>query len=161
MKRLILALALLLCLATVASAQKRSDIFETYDLDSLTEIFCDTVTFPGSPPEGMAACSTGSAAEDGWIDARTEDFKGVAVHIDAMALTAGTIDVRVYGRVKNGTTPIPLSLTIAYAAATTDYVVVPEAMFQIRVGIFINGVDDGDGSPEDVSLYYYGSRRLR
>lgn len=161
MKRLVLALTLLLCLATVVSAQKRSDIFENYDLDSTTEIFCDTVTFSTTPPEGMTACSTGSAAEDGWVDARTEDFKGIAVHVDALALTAGSIDVRVYGRVKTGTTPIPLSLTIAYTTVTRQYIVVPEAVFQVRVGIRINGIDDGDASPEDISIYHYGSRRLR
>lgn len=161
MKRLVLALTLLLCLATVASAQKRSDIFVNYDLDSTTEIFCNATTFSTDPPEGMAACSTGSAAEDGWIDARQEDFRGIAIHIDAMVLTAGTIDVKIYGRVKSGTTPIQLGTTIAYSVATTQYVVVPEALAQVRIGIRINGTDDGDALSEDVSLFYYGSRRLQ
>ena len=108
MKRLAFALALFLCLATVASAQKTSIIFENFDLDSTTELFCDTVTFSTSPPRGMDVCATGSAAEDGWIDARTEDFKGVVIIIDAMALTSGTIDVRIYGRVRIGTTATEL-----------------------------------------------------
>jgi len=34
-------------------------------------------------------------------------------------------------------------------------------MRQIRIGLVINGVDDGDAADEDVSIYYYGSRRLR
>lgn len=161
MKRLAFTLALFLCLASIASAQKRSDIFENYDLDSTTEIFCDTVTYATAPPEGMDACTTGSAAGDGWIDARTEDFKSVAIHIDVMALTAGTIDVAIYGRVKVGTTAMQLGTTQQYAAAATQIVVVPEAIRQIRIGIVINGTDDGDAADEDVSIYYYGSRRLR
>ncbi len=160
MRRLFLILAFLCC-TSVLFAQKRSDIFENYDLDSTSEIFCDTATFVASPPESMTTCATGSAAEDGWLDARTEDFKGIAIHIDVMALTSGTIDVAVYGRVKVGTTAIQLGTTQAFAAAATQYIVVPEAVRQIRVGIVINGVDDGDAADEDVSFYYYGSRRLR
>jgi len=159
MKRLAFALALLLCLATVASAQKRTDIFENFDLDSTSEVFCDTGQ--ASLPEGMTQCTTGTADEDGWVDARTEDFKGVVIIIDAMALTSGTIDVRIYGRVKDGTTATELGTVRTFAAADQQYVVVPEALRQIRVSYRINGTDDGDGSPEDVSLYYYGSRRLR
>lgn len=161
MKRIAFTLALILCLASVASAQKRSDIFENYDLDSTTEIFCDTVTFATNPPEGMGQCSTGSADEDGWIDSRTEDFKSVAIHIDALALTAGSIDVAIYGRVKVGTTPIQLGTTLSYTTVDTKIVVVPEAIRQIRIGIVINGTDDGDAADEDVSIYYLGSRRLR
>lgn len=161
MKHLAFTLALVLCLVTVASAQKRADILENYDLDSTTEIYCDPVSYATDPPEGMDQCSTGSAAEDGWIDSRTEDFKGLAIHIDAMALSAGTIDVAIYARVKVGTTPMQLGTTQQYASAATQYVVIPEATRQIRIGIRINGTDDGDAADEDISLYYYGSRRLR
>jgi len=161
MERLVFITTLFLCLTSFVSAQKRSDILENYDLDSTTEIFCDTVTFAVTPPSGMDTCASGTAAEDGWIDARTEDFKGVTIHIDVMALTSGTIDVAIYGRVKVGTTAIQLGTTQAYAAAATQYIVVPEAIRQIRVGIIINGVDDGDAADEDISLYYYGSRRIR
>lgn len=162
MKRFIIAGALLLAISTFAFAQKRTDIFENFDLDSTTELFCDTATFTTSPPfpKGMTQCNTGSAAEDGWIDARTEDFKGVAIHIDAMALSSGTIDIAIYGRVKSGATPIQLGLTIDFAAAATRYVVVPEALREIRIGLVINGTDDGDGADEDISIYYFGSRRL-
>lgn len=159
MKRIALALALFLCLATVASAQKLSIVFENFDLDSTSELFCDTGQ--SFLPRGMVQCTTGTADEDGWIDARTEDFKTVAIHIDALALTSGSIDVAIYGRVKTGTTPIQLGTTQDYTTVSTQSVVVPEAMRQIRIGLVINGVDDGDAADEDVSIYYYGSRRLR
>ena len=158
MKRLALALALVLSVASLASAQKTSVVFENYDLDSTTEIFCDTGQ--AQLPEGMNQCTTGSAAEDGWIDARQEDFKTVAIHIDAVALTAGMIDVAVYGRVKEGTTPIKLGVTLSYTTTDAKALVVPEAMRQIRIGIVINGTDDGDAADEDVTFIYYGSRRL-
>ena len=161
MKRIALALALFLCLASTVSAQKLSVVFENFDLDSTSEIFCNSTTFSTSPPEGMDQCTTGSADADGWIDARTEDFKTVAIHIDALALTSGSIDVAIYGRVKTGTTPIQLGTTQDYTTVSTQSVVVPEAMRQIRIGIVINGVDDGDAADEDVSIYYFGSRRLR
>ena len=161
MKRLAIALALLLCLPVLASAQKRADIFENYDLDSTMEIFCDTVTFATSPPSGMEQCDTGMAAEDGWIDSRTEDFKTVAIIIDDIDLTAGMIDVTLYGRVKEGHTPIKIGTTQSYTTEDTKIIVVPEALRQIRIGIVINGTDDGDAADEDVSIYYYGSRRLR
>ena len=159
MKRIALALALFLCLAPAVSAQKLSIVFENFDLDSTSELFCDTGQ--SALPRGMVQCSTGTADEDGWIDARTEDFKTVAIHIDALALTSGSIDVAIYGRVKTGTTPIQLGTTQDYTTVTTQSVVVPEAMRQIRIGLVINGVDDGDAADEDVSIYYYGSRRLR
>jgi hypothetical protein len=161
MKRLAYALALLLCFSSLAAAQKTSIVFENFDLDSVTEIFCDTATFSTSPPKGMSQCSTGSADEDGWIRVSSEDFKGVAIHIDVMALTSGTIDVAIYGRVRAGSTPIELGTTRDYASAETQYVVVPEALRELRIGIVINGVDDGDAADEDVSIYYIGSRRLR
>jgi len=160
MKRLAFALTLLLCSATFVSAQKRADIFENYDLDSTTEIFCDTVTFATSPPEGMEQCSTGSAAEDGWVDARQEDFKSVAIIIDAIALTAGMIDITLYGRVKEGHTPIKIGTTQMFTATDGKIIVVPEALRQIRIGIVINGTDDGDAADEDISILYYGARRL-
>jgi len=164
MKRIAFALALVLCLAIPAATQtggKRADIFENYDLDSVAYVYCDPVTYATNPPEGMDQCSTGTAAEDGWVDARTEDFKGIAMHVDAMALAAGTIDISIYARVKVGTSPIQLGLTNSFAAVGTHYVVIPEALRQIRVGIRINGADDGDAADEDISIYYYGSRRLR
>ncbi len=159
MKRLAFTLALFLCLASIASAQKTSIVFENFDLDSTTELFCDTGQ--SSLPRGMDQCTTGTDDEDGWIDARTEDFKGVAIHIDAMALNAGTIDVQIYGRVRAGTTEIALlAAPLDFASADTQYVVVPEALRQVRIGLVINGTDDGDGADEDISIYYYGSRRL-
>jgi hypothetical protein len=158
MKRLAFALALLLCLASIASAQKTSYIFQNYQLDSTSEIFCDTVTFATTPPEGMAQCSTGSAAEDGWIDTRQEDFKSVAILIDAISLTAGMIDVTLYGRVAVGQTPIKIGTTQMYTTTDGKIIVVPEALRQIRIGLVINGTD-GVGD-EDVSITYYGARRL-
>ena len=160
MKRIAFALALILCLASFASAQKRADVFENYDLDSTTEIFCNAATFATSPPEGMTQCDTGSDAEDGWIDTRQEDFKSVAIIIDAIALTAGSIDISLYGRVKEGTTPIEIGTTQMFTATDGKLIVVPEALRQMRIGIVINGTDDGDAADEDVSIYYYGSRRL-
>src|SRR3990172_5213201 len=74
---------------------------DAYDLDSTTTIYCDTgATYPTGT---VAACSTGSAAGDGWIT--VSGYGNVAVIVDVDAVD-NNITVVVEARYRNASPPI-------------------------------------------------------
>lgn len=133
-------------------------LFDNYDLNSTSFIYCDT----GSPPAGVA-CSTGSATDDGWITVASEELK--AFEIDIAALTATSVEVQVEARLRDSggnvhgfiiwpTTSPPTSLTTTGA----DGASLSGAYYQIRVGIKITSDTAG---AEDIEVVYNSFGRDR
>lgn len=143
-----------------ASAEAQSSrlrevvLFDNYDLNSTSFVYCDS----GGPPTGVA-CSTGSAAGDGWITVQSEADKAVMVEIIALTVTGG-IDFVIEGRLRNsgalGTGfqvwPSPDGTYRNETAAGSFGVQVPDSLYQLRVGMKI-GTSDTAGT-EDIEVVF-------
>ncbi|MGH7166371.1 MAG: hypothetical protein ACREIS_12700, partial [Nitrospiraceae bacterium] len=146
MKKLAL-LALLLAIAAGLAAQpgvRPVKVFGAYDIDSLVYVYCVPAV-----PVPFVACDTGGTgvgADDGWIGVRGMSEKEVIIRVDAIVLTAGSIDFTIEGRWLDSsgtrataTLIAPISKT---AVAAGQPVRIPENIEEIRVGVRINGTDD-------------------
>lgn len=156
--RYLLALALLLYAAS-AYAQAYT-VFEDYDLDSTSYVYCET----GDIPTGMSACATGIAAGDGWMVKAYNQYLSVSMEIDQVVVTGG-IDFRIEARMLNddGTYTAGIAIWPADGAknktlatgADNEIQLVPDHVYQIRVGIKIGSADDGDDettNAEEISV---------
>src|SRR3989304_388805 len=128
---------------------------DAYDLDSTTTIYCDTgATYPTGT---VAACSTGSAAGDGWIT--VSGYGNVAVIVDVDAVD-NNITVVVEARYRNASPVTTDTITIADAfdiisAAGVQTFVLNIPADQIRVGVSVAaGVE---GTNEDLEVIVYRS----
>jgi len=128
---------------------------DAYDLDSTTTIYCDTgATYPTGT---VAACSTGSAAGDGWIT--VSGYGNVAVIVDVDAVD-NNITVVVEARYRNASPVTTDTITIADAftvisAAGTQTFVLNVPADQIRVGVSVAA--GGEGTDEDLEVIVYRS----
>src|SRR3990172_1505074 len=128
---------------------------DAYDLDSTTTIYCDTgATYPTGT---VAACSTGSAAGDGWIT--VSGYGNVAVIVDVDAVD-NNITVVVEARYRNASPVTTDTITIADAfdvisAAGTQTFVLNVPADQIRVGVSVAA--GGEGVNEDLEVIVYRS----
>lgn len=117
-------------------------LFDAFNPSAGTFVYCDS----GSPPTGVT-CSTGAAAGDGWIGVRGLDKKLVIIRPDTVSLTSGSIQATIEGRIEDSDgnwSTMTLIAPIDYAAAQSGQPVsVVENVEQIRVGLRINGTDDG------------------
>lgn len=130
-------------------------VFSAFDVDSTSFVYC----VPAAPVQ-FVACNTagaGTDAGDGWIGVRGMSEKAVIIRVDAIALTAGSIDFTIEGRWLDSagtrataTLIVPISKT---AVAAGQPVRIPENVEEIRVGVRINGTDDGDGVPDSVTVH--------
>jgi len=161
MKRFLIALAaiagLILASPTVETQSTSTTSIVLFpdatDITSLTNIFCDT----GStyPADTVLACTTGSAADDGFID--VAGFGNVVIVVDVDAVD-DTIDVDVEARYRDQTTPgtdtqlIHSFTSITTAGVSTHTLIIPAD--QIRVGVRVNATT---GSAEDVEIIVYRS----
>ena len=128
---------------------------DAYDLDSTTTIYCDTgATYPTGT---VAACSTGSAAGDGWIT--VSGYGNVAVIVDVDAVD-NNITVVVEARYRNASPVTTDTITIDDAfdiisAAGVQTFVLNIPADQIRVGVSVAaGVE---GTNEDLEVIVYRS----
>jgi len=128
---------------------------DAYDLDSTTTIYCDTgATYPTGT---VAACTTGSAAGDGWIT--VSGYGNVAVIVDVDAVD-NNITVVVEARYRNASPVTTDTITIADAfdvisAAGTQTFVLNVPADQIRVGVSVAA--GGEGTDEDLEVIVYRS----
>src|SRR3990167_2903333 len=128
---------------------------DAYDLDSTTAIYCDTgATYPTGT---VAACTTGSAAGDGWIT--VSGYGNVAVIVDVDAVD-NNITVVVEARYRNASPVTTDTITIADAfdvisAAGTQTFVLNIPADQIRVGVSVAA--GGEGTDEDLEVIVYRS----
>ena len=160
MRHVIAVLTLLLVLTGPAFPQSQTaDIFLNFDLDSTSFLYCDT----GDIPAIMVACSTGTAAGDGWIPVGGFEFSSVNLILAALTVTGG-IDTRIEGRVllEDGTFSTNIILfdfvnkTLADGTEDQSVSVGDDHVVQIRVGIKI-GTSDDPGA-EDISVIWNGIR---
>ena len=86
--------------------------------------------------------------------------KRVTIRVDDLALTAGSIRFVVEGRSTDDEGNKVTAQLIAFidkaAVAPGQPVRILEDYEEIRVGVRINGTDDGDVSPEDVTIHIFG-----
>ena len=128
---------------------------DAYDLDSTTTIYCDTgATYPTGT---VAACTTGSAAGDGWIT--VSGYGNVAVIVDVDAVD-NNITVVVEARYRNASPVTTDTITIADAfdvisAAGVQTFVLNIPADQIRVGVSVAA--GGEGTDEDLEVIVYRS----
>jgi hypothetical protein len=151
MKRLLNLLAFLtvLLVPTFVYAQAYT-VFDDYDLDSTSYVYCDTTDIP----TGMSACASGTAAGDGWMVKAYNAHMGVSMELDQGNVTGG-VDFRIEARFVNddgSTYSDAIAIWPADGAknktafdGTEDEIqLVPDHVYQIRVGIKIGTADDGN-----------------
>lgn len=163
MKRMLLFYAIAVFYAVALFGQLQSaEVFNAFDLDDTTYIFCDTTDIPGI----MSACSTGAAAGDGWITVSRFEKHTVGFIMDQVNVTGG-IDVQIQGRMllEDGTYAAAVSTLFQFTNKTavdgTDdqLVTVVDGIAQIRVGIKIGTADDGDdtgANAEQITVLWNG-----
>lgn len=133
-------------------------IFDSFDVDAGTFVYCD-VSDPNTP---FLACNTGGSgndANDGWVGVRGMSEKRVTIRVDAIALTSGNIEFTIEGRSTddegNRVTADLIAVIQKTAVAAGQPVRVVEDYDEIRVGVRINGVDDGDAVDEDITVHIF------
>ncbi len=152
MKRLLNLLAFTLVLWFMSTAlcyAQAYTVFADYDLDSTSYVYCDTTDIP----TGMSACASGVAAGDGWVVKSYNEHMGVSMEIDQVNVTGG-LDFRIEARMLNddGTYSKGIAIWPADGAknktlatgADDEVQLVPDHVYQIRVGIKIGTADDGN-----------------
>lgn len=153
MKRFLLGL-LTLGFASIAQGQVVS-IFDGFDLDTNTFVYCDTTAIPA----GMSACTTGAAVGDGWLTVGRDSRKVFGLFIDQLLVVGGIIG-QLEGRMlkADGTyTSVAILVTLLAKTLTTQnqVILVPEGFEQVRFGIRIGTNDDGgDATTELVDVIY-------
>jgi hypothetical protein len=130
-------------------------VFNAFDVDATTFVYCVPAT-----PVAFVACDTlgaGAGADDGWVNVRGMSIREAVLRIDAMALTAGTIEFTVEGRWTDaaGTkaTATLISPIDKAAAGPGQVVVIAENVEEMRIGVRIDGTDDADAVPESVTIH--------
>lgn len=162
MKRLTL-LGLTLLLGVWASpllGQTRvASIFHDYDLDAAAYVYCEV----GAAPEYMNQCTTGQAANDGWLNVASHQEKVVAIVLDQIDTATGidtTIEVRLKTEGDLRTSAITLVNLLVKTTADTDNQLIrlPDEVEEFRVGIRLNTADDPgpDAIIEDIDVVYNG-----
>lgn len=156
-KKLALVGALWLVLAASSGAgPNTSIIFDAFDVDAVTFVYCDT-----SAPQGLT-CATGAADDDGWLRVRGLGAKLVVIRPDAIALGAGTVQFTIEGRTQDSTgayATMDLIAPIDFAAAQAGKpVAIVELVDEIRVGVRINGADDGDAVDDSITVHVDGGQ---
>ncbi len=144
----ILFTLLMLLLAANGFSQAYT-VFDEYDLDSTSYVYCDTTDIP----TGMSACASGTAATDGWVTKGKAEALGVFMGISQIGVTGG-IDFRIEGRFINDDATYTTAAVLWPADGgknktagdgTDDEIqLVPDEVSQIRVGIKIGTNDDGN-----------------
>ncbi|MGH9365257.1 MAG: hypothetical protein ACRD1B_08350, partial [Thermoanaerobaculia bacterium] len=130
-----------------------------YDIDSLVYVYCVPAV-----PVPFVACDTGGTgvgADDGWIGVRGMSEKAVIIRVDAIELGApgvDSIDFTIEGRWLDSSGTLATATLIApiskIAVAEGQPVRIPENIEEIRVGVRINGTDDGgDAVVESITVH--------
>lgn len=137
------------------AAPNTSIIFDAFNPTAETFVYCDT-----GDPQGLI-CTTGAAAGDGWLRVPGLDGKIVVIRPDTVSLTSGTIQFTVEGRFqdKDGNwATMDLIALIDFAAAQAGHpvAVVERAVEEIRVGVRINGTDDG--VDDSITVHFNGGQ---
>jgi hypothetical protein len=144
MKRFLAAIAFLLW-APLAFSLPPVNIFTNFDIASTSFVYCDT----GDIPAQMSACSTGTAANDGWLPIGGNKDPMIAILTSAISVTGtleATIEVRYFNDNSTKTTAITIFdfASIDAADGTDDQAIkIIEGAVEMRVGIRINGTDTG------------------
>ncbi len=150
-----LILAAILDLGLALASSRTKIMFDAFDVAAGTFVYCDVA----SPPTGVT-CTTGAAADDGWLQVRGMDAKRIIIRPDIVSLAAGTIEVTIEARTTDSDGNFATETSIApinYAAAQAGQGVrIVENVEQIRVGLRINGADDG--VPDSVTVHYDGGQ---
>lgn len=131
-------------------------VFSAFDVDAVTFVYCVPTA-----PVAFVACNTagaGADAGDGWVGVRGMSEKEVIIRVDAIMLAAGSLDFTIEGRWLDSagtrataTLIAPISKT---AVAAGQPVRIPENVEEIRVGVRINGADDGgDAVVESITVH--------
>ncbi len=120
----------------------RDQIFwETFDIASTSFLVCDT-----GDVEAAQVCTTGSAAEDGWII--VSDQRPRSVQFEVITFNATSLDVILEGRLRGATDAAqiwPATGDLALTAVGTVLVEVPDSIYQIRAAVKID-TDTGANS---------------
>lgn len=130
-------------------------MFTAYNPAAGTFVYCDSA----SPPSGVT-CVSGAGADDGWRGVRGLGNKSVIIRPDTVSLTSGTIQFTVEGRIADRAgnfASMDLVAPIDFAAAAAGLsVLIVENVEQIRVGVRINGTDDG--VPDSITVHFDGGQ---
>lgn len=105
--------------------------FTTFDVTATSFVYCDT----GGPEEGQA-CSTGSAAADGWLTVPNQPSR--SVQIDILTINAASLEFVIEARLRDVTTAAqiwPATGDRSETATGSFIVEVPDSIYQMRVGI--------------------------
>ncbi len=133
-------------------------VFSSFDPDAGTFVYCDT-TNPNPPFLKCDTSGGGAGANDGWIGVRGMSEKVVTIRVDAIALTAGTIEFVVEGRSTddegNNVTARLIAPIGKTAVSPGQPVRIVEDYDEIRIGVRINGTDDGDAVPDDITVHVF------
>lgn len=160
MKKLSLLSFILIASALAAQPGVRPvKVFSAFDVDATTFVYCVPAV-----PVAFVACNTlgaGADAGDGWVGVRGVSEKEVIIRVDAISLAVpgvDSLDFTIEGRWLDSsgtrataTLIVPISKT---AVAAGQPVRIPENIEEIRVGVRINGADDGgDAVVESVTVH--------
>lgn len=152
MKRLLNLLAFILVawfMTTALAHAQAYTVFDDYDLDSTSYVYCDTTDIPTN----MSACASGVAAGDGWMIKGYNEYMSVAMEMDQGVVTGG-VDFRIEARMLNDDATYTDAIAIwpadgaknktAFDGTEDEIQLVPDHVYQIRVGIKIGSADDGN-----------------
>ncbi len=113
---------------------REQTIFSNFDVTSTSFVYCDS----GGAPSGIL-CSTGSAAEDGWVLVASEPNRSVHVNIDT--INATSLDFIIQGRNRGqtvGAQIYPATGDRAETATGAFIIQVPDAIYELRVGVKVD-----------------------
>lgn len=160
MKKFAFALLILATPALMAQPGVRPvKVFDAFDVDDVTFVYCVP-----SAPVPFVACDTlgaGDGDDDGWIGVRGMSEKEIIVRVDAIELDDPGVEslqftiegrwVDSSGTRATATLIAPIDKLVVAAGQTVR---IPENVEEIRVGVRINGLDDGgDAVVESVTVH--------
>lgn len=141
--------AILLFAWLADSSPATIELFSAFDVDSGSFVY---------NVDCGAACNA-----DGYLVVTGRDAKSITVRVDAIALTAGSIEFQIEGRTQIGVSSPPVFHTFTIFTDNRDVVadgtlvpIVEDRVDEIRVGLRVNGTDDGDAADESVSVIFDG-----
>ena len=149
-------LAAILVFGSVSFAGPNTSIlFDAFNPSAGTFVYCDT-----ADPQGLI-CTTGAAAGDGWLRVAGLDGKVIVIRPDTISLVSGTIQFTVEGRVQDAagnwaTMDIIAPIDFDAAQAGHPVAIVERAVEEIRVGVRINGTDDG--VDDSITVHFSGGQ---